>query len=138
MEADLATYDEEIYQSKEIAHLCKHLLTAGGIEYDMAEVTSDLNQSHVIAYNFLRTALWGWEQRHDISVEKLNVEPPRGGIYQLVALSMEADRQRLEAIRLNRGPEDIPDEDAVSEGDFDEEDGSDSDGEEGILGALGD
>jgi hypothetical protein len=62
-------------------------------------------------------------------VEKLNVEPPRGGIYQLAALSMETDRQRLEAIRLNRGPEDIPNEDAVSEGGFDEEDGSDSDGE---------
>jgi hypothetical protein len=60
------------------------------------------------------------------------VEPPRGGIYALAELVVEAERQRMEAIRLNRSPEDIPDGDAVSEGSF-ESDGDESDEEEGGI-----
>jgi hypothetical protein len=133
MEANLETYDEDIYQSKEIAVLCKHLLTLGGIEYDLSEVTSELEQSHVRAYNFLRIALRGWERETELSVKALNVEPPLGGLYRLGVLTVEADKERLEVIRLNRSPEDLPDEDAVSEGDFDEEDASD---EETILDGI--
>ncbi len=69
-------------------------------------------------------------------MEHLNVEPPRGGIYQLAALASEAENQRQEAIRLNRRPEDIPIDEAVSEGDFNEEDESDWGEEEGILDGM--
>jgi hypothetical protein len=81
IEDDLITYNEQEYQSKSIATLCETLLTKGKVKYSFDEFTNDLDQSHIRAYLFLQAALRTFEQETDFSIEDLNIEPPRGGIY---------------------------------------------------------
>jgi hypothetical protein len=85
MEQDLAAYNKQEYQSKEIEVLCKRLLDVGEVEYSLDEMKSDLNQSHVKAYNFLRIALRTFEEQTKLLIKALNVEPPRGGIHWVLA-----------------------------------------------------
>jgi hypothetical protein len=132
MEDDLATYNEQEYQSNSIGTLCKTLLIKGNVEYSLDEFTSALDQSHVRAYLFLRAALRTFEKETNFSLEDHNIEPPRGGIYWVMA-QKEAERQRQEALRLNRRPEDIPEEELVSEEEMDENGEDESDEEGGIL-----
>jgi len=129
MEEDMAFYDEDVYQSKGIEMLCITLLAMGNIEYSFEEFTSELDQSHVRAYNFLRMALGSFEEHTDLPVNDINVEPPRGGIYLVVA-QKEAERQRQEAMRLNRSLEGIPEDELVSEHEVDDDDNDEG---EGIL-----
>ena len=84
MEQDLALYDEDEYQSKAIATLCETLLSMGNVKYSLEELTGDLDQCHVRAYNFLRIALREFEKGTELPLTTINVEPPRGGIYQVI------------------------------------------------------
>jgi hypothetical protein len=135
MEECLAAYDEKEYQSEAIAKLCKTLLSLGNIEYSLEEFTGELDQSHVRAYNFLRIALREFEQSTELPLQDINVEPPRGGIYWVIA-QQAAEYERQEAMRLNRRPEDIPDDELVSEYDIDEGDGDDDDDDDDDGGIL--
>jgi hypothetical protein len=128
-EEELASYDLEEYQTKEVEGLCKELLRLGGISYSLEEINPGLDEDHVRAYNYLRTALRSFEEKTQFAIKDFNVEPSRGGRHWV-----EAERQRQEAIRLNRGPNNIPEDQLVSEeelfseGEDAEEGGSDNEG----------
>ena len=131
-ESYVANFDLDVYQTAEVEVLCKELLRAGDITYDLEEIHAGIDESHVQAYNYLRHALREFETQSGKVLE--NLEPPRGGWRWIEAME-EAQRQQDEP---TRRPEDIPDDEVVSEvemcsgdeyGDGDGDDGSGSDNE---------
>ena len=62
-------------------------------------------------------ALRSFEELSSVLLQEVNVEPPRGGIYWIIA-TREAKRQREEAIRLARRPKDLPEDELVSEQEY--------------------
>jgi hypothetical protein len=85
MKDDLATYNKQEYQSNSIETLCKTLLIKGNVEYSLDEFTNALDQSHVRAYLFLQAALRTFEKKTNFSLKDHNIEPPRDGIYWVIA-----------------------------------------------------
>jgi hypothetical protein len=135
-EDDLKPYDFTVYQTPQVKELCEELLEVAGLTYSFEKFKPGLDQPHVTAYRYLRRALREYEEVTGIVLE--NIEPPRGG-EQWFAGMQEAEEELERAIRENRGPGSIRDEDLVSEidmmdeGDTDSQEGSDN---EGILDDL--
>ncbi|KAN0067447.1 hypothetical protein V8E54_014316 [Elaphomyces granulatus] len=136
LEEQVRCFDLELFQTQQVEELCTSILEEAGIEYDLEVMEPGLDQDHVQAYRFLREALRVWEEQPDNKLEL--VEPPTGAM-QWVAQMQQAEQQLWEAQELNRRPEDIPDDEAVSEEEVvsgdeaDEESGGGSE-DECILG----
>jgi hypothetical protein len=112
LEEQVKHFDLDLFQTQQVEELCTSILEAAGIEYNLEVMEPGLDQDHVQAYKFLREALRLWEEQSNNKLELL--EPPRGAT-KWVAQMQQAEQQLLEAQRLNRQPEDIPDGEAVSE-----------------------
>ena len=127
------TFDIKLYQTRQVEELCTRLLRQSGITYDLELMNTGLDQPHVRAYDFLRQALRIQEDLGDNKLEIL--QPPRGAM-QWVAKMAEAEEQLGLAQSLNRRPEDIPKEEAVSEYELNSDDDDDSGGSDNecILG----
>ena len=62
-------------------------------------------------------ALQSFKELSSVLLQEVNVKPLRGGIYWIIAIR-EAERQCEEAIRLARRPEDLPEDELVSEQEY--------------------
>jgi hypothetical protein len=57
LKAQVASYNLNEYQSKEIEELYIELLRLGNVTYSLKELRPHLDKDHVRAYNYLRMAL---------------------------------------------------------------------------------
>jgi hypothetical protein len=143
LEEEVKYFDPDLFQTVQVERLCTSILETAGVTYDLSNMESGLDQDHVHAYRFLRDALQHWEE-YSVNNRLEVLQPPRGAT-KWVAEMRKAEEELLKAQQLNRQPEDIPDEEAVSEDEIDEVElpafiKGEEEGRldnEGILGSLG-
>ena len=143
LESLVQNYDILEYQEQQVRDLCKHLLIAGDVTYDIdVDFDSGLEATHVQAYKFLRSALRELETEIGQPIPLL--QPPLGGQAWIDRMAQEAEAQRGEAIRIEQYLDQLDQDDAVSDvavsevdsdgsGVEDQDIGGDQDDDEGAL-----